>query len=293
MNILKIIIFVLVLITLFYVLYRVGINLVLGVILRSLRPEIILLLGLYYFINFLKGIRWRWLLLGTIPYAESFKLVLLNNFFNIVSPVRAGELWRINACKKYGLGSAVAATVIERVLDVISVISLIAISFSLMSFSVQSQVVKSMIGSLMVIVLAFVGLIVLQNKRFWQLVSKVISIEGSEHVQVKALLREKFVIGKCFILSIFVWALSITLFWLTANMITHISVLFASLTSLLSTLFGNTVLTIGGVAQVLTIIGILGTQIDYVNAVSVGVLTGLIYYWLQILVGYIIYIKSR
>lgn len=291
-NLAKIGILVLAIAALIYVIYRIGAGQILQVLPRALKPELVLILALYYIAYTLRGIRWSWLIMRKLSLWEGFRLIYLNNFFNFVSPVRVGELWRIKECRKYGIGVATAATIVERVLDVITVILLTIISLTVVGMNMQAQLNQGLLASAIMIIVALIALKILQDKRVWQLASKFISVDHSEHVSVRNLLKERNVLGKSFTLTIIIWILAVVLFWLMANLIAPVSLPFAGVTLLVSTLLGSTLITSVGVAHILLIIGILSLQVNYVDAAAIGILMGIVYYWLQIILGYVVYLKT-
>ncbi len=286
----RIVLLGLVIIALGYVLHRIGVSQVLSVLPRALRPELVIVFSLFYFNTLVRGFRWRLLLSTRIKILESFRYIFLTNFFNVISPVRFGDLWRIKECKKYGLGRTTAAIITEKVIDVSAIAIIVLGSLSLLNIGLGSQIQQGVIGAGVMVVVAFVALNILRSEMFWKLASKFAPTSKEAHVEVREFLRERKKIGAAFILTFLIWSVDLFNFWIIANMITGVSAGVAVLALLTSSLLGSSMITQFGVAQMLVLILALKTLgVNSVDAGAISILFGSITTWVQIPIGYLIH----
>lgn len=292
MRIVKHLMLLLALGALFYVVYRIGPGNILSVLPKALNPRLLLVFGIYYFTIFLRGVRWRIMLRESISYPEAFKIVFSTAFFNLVSPVRMGELWRIKKCSRFGLGRVTTATIVERSADVFVTILIAIAAFSTIGIGFQSQILPGAIGAGLLLVLAFVGLTVMQDKRFWNFVGRYFKIGKNEHRSVKELLANRWLILKAVVVTFFIWGFDVFNFYNLANIIAPISIGFVAIALLVSALLGSSIISQVAVAQVLLMIGILSLKVPYASAAAIAILMGIVYYWIQIPIGYLIYTRT-
>ncbi len=284
----RIIILALVVCALIYVIYRVGISEILAVLPKAFVPGLLVFFLLQYANWVLRGARWRMLLKEDFSLWEGFRLIFLTIFYNQVSPIRLGDLWRVNECKLSGLGRCTASIITEKVIDVGVVLILVLASISAMGLGADSQFSQGIMGSLAMIVTAFVGLQVLKQKWFWELAGKFIKVEEGQHLHVNDFLKERRMFVKVFLMTILIWSIDLTNFWYLANLIVPVRFEFSSIALLVSALIGSSLITSVGVAQVLVLMGVLSLNIPAVDAAAVGILWGLVGVWVQIPLGFIV-----
>jgi uncharacterized protein (TIRG00374 family) len=284
----RLIILLLVVTALIYVIYRIGINEILSVLPKALRPELLVFFVLYYFNVTLRGYRWKTLLDDSISLTEGFRLIFLTTFYNYISPVRLGELWRVNECKSSGLGRCSAAIVTEKVIDVGVILILVLVSLTFLGMGTESQIAQGIVGSVMMIVMAFVALQVLKHEKFWKIAGKFMKIKKGQHFHVREFLKERKMMLKVFVISLFIWLVDIFSFWYLANLIIPISIEISSIAYLISLLIGSSMITSVGVAQILVLIGVFSLTLSVVDAGAIGILFGVVAIWIQLPLGLIV-----
>ncbi len=97
-----------------------------------LGPVALTSLGSFFF----RVLRWRRLLASTrrVPLGAAFQAYVLGNFANVVFPLRAGEITRvlvIGHSQELSRSSALASLVVERVLDLATLLALLALTLAL------------------------------------------------------------------------------------------------------------------------------------------------------------------
>ncbi len=291
-NIAKILFLILAIGALVYVVYRIGLEEILSTLPGALKPDIFLFLVIYYFSTVLKGIRWRMLIMKNISLWEAFRHVYVANFFNYASPVRMGELWRINECRKYGIGAAASATIVERVLDVVAVLFMGGAFLSSISSGIASQAVRSIWASFIMIIAAAAALKILKYKKTWSFVGRFLHVGSDDHESAQRLMDEKKILLKSFILTIMIWIMNVVYFWIIANLIAPVALAVSGAIWLSAVLLGSPFITSVGVTHILLIIGMLSLELSYVDAAAIGILAGALTCWIHIVIGYIVYLKK-
>lgn len=113
------------------------------------------LLGLW-----LRSLRWRVLLNGRLPPAESFHILNISYFLNGVLPLRVGELARavlaLRAEPPVPVLTSLSTVVVERLLDTLAVFGLVGITLALLPTGLEIGLVGIALG-----IGAVIGVIVL------------------------------------------------------------------------------------------------------------------------------------
>lgn len=288
MDMKRLVVLALVVCALAYVVYRIGLEDILSVLPKAATPGLLVFFVLHATNVVVRGYRWRMLLNERFPLTEGFRLIFLTAFYNQVSPVRLGDVWRVNECKLSGLGRCTASIITEKVIDVIVLLIVVVASLSSLGMRAESQVVQGVMSSLFMIVAAFLGLQALKQKWFWALASRFIRVEDDQHIHVADFMKERKMFVSAFIITMLIWAIDLVNFWYLANLITPVRFEMTSVALLVSALIGSSIITSVGVAQVLVMIGVLGMNTAPVNAAAIAILWGLVGIWLQIPIGFVI-----
>jgi glycosyltransferase 2 family protein len=133
---------------------------------------ILLTIPLFIIIAILQIEKWRIILKKQgifIPYWKQVKIYLIGSFYGFITPARVGLLARSAYIKRYAkrsIAEATTSSVIEKILDLITVVSLAAIG-SLFLVKESSKIFTSLVLTFVIIII--ISFIILREKKIQKL----------------------------------------------------------------------------------------------------------------------------
>ncbi|MFX0071952.1 MAG: YbhN family protein [Candidatus Hermodarchaeota archaeon] len=194
----------------------------------------ILFLLIFIIVFFLRGLRWNILLLKNIDYKLYFtKLLLIAWFLNAITPARLGDLSRIYYPRRDKIatgGQAFSVVLVDRVIDLFTLISFALIWIALLGFRLFSSGFYWLLPLVLALIITFaIGCIILI--KYPQVLSKIIIriFKGQSKLSgrlnkflenfengIKFIYKNPVRIFYALALSLFIWVLESTSVYLIA-----------------------------------------------------------------------------
>lgn len=266
-----------------------------------------LIIGLVvFYLSFIPR-TWRYqILLKNVGIRQRFKeiaeIYFLSWFANLIVPAKLGDLYRSYLIKKnYGhqKSETLGLTFVERFMDLIFLIILISITgFLIIDKSISGNVKNTIFIAYAIIIVIMLLFFLLKRFRayFTRLLPKRFKhVIPTFEKGASTCLRKKNIIT-IILLTIFYWSLEIgTLYFVAISLGVNLSamlIIFATLVSALTSIIPITPSGAGAAEAGVTGVLVLAS-IPYSLAFTIAIIFRFVNYWSGMIIGTIVYIKSK